>query len=70
MAHKLLRLIVFTLLYWCEVWRLREDLFNRLRSLHKRCVRCMCRVSLHHAFHHHISCATPFQRLNAMDLLV
>ena len=28
----------------------------------------MCRVSLRHAFHHHISPATLFQRLNVMDL--
>jgi hypothetical protein len=28
----------------------------------------MCRISLHHAFHHQISSATLFQRLNAMDL--
>ena len=27
-----------TLLYECEVWCLQEDLFNRLRSLHKRCI--------------------------------
>ena len=52
----------------CEVWCLRGDLFNRLRSFHKRCVRSMCRVSLLHAFHHHISSATLFQRLNVMDL--
>jgi hypothetical protein len=35
---------------------------------HKRCVRSMCRVSLRHAFHHLISSATLFQRLNVMDL--
>ena len=28
----------------------------------------MCHVSLRHAFHHHISSATLFQRLNVMDL--
>jgi len=31
-------------------------------------VRSMCHVSLRHAFHHHISSATLFQRLNVMDL--
>jgi hypothetical protein len=65
-------LVLSTLLYGCEVWSLREDLFNRLRSFHKRCARrcarSMCRVSLYHAFHHHISSATLFQRLNVMDL--
>ena len=61
-------LVLSTLLYGCEVWFLREDLFNRLRSFHKSCVRSMCRVSLRHAFHHHINSATLTQRLNAMDL--
>ena len=55
-------LVLSTLLYGCEVWCL------RLRSFHKRCVRSMCRVSLRHAFHHHTSSATLFQRLNVMDL--
>jgi hypothetical protein len=61
-------LVLSTLLYGCEVWCLREDLFNRHRSFHKRCVRSMYRVSLHHAFHHRISSATLFQRANVMDL--
>ena len=61
-------LVLSTLLYGCEVWCLREDLFNRHRSFHKRCVRSMYRVSLHHAFHHHISSATLFQKLTVMDL--
>ena len=58
--------VLSTFLYGCEVWCLREDLFNRLRSF--RYVRSMCRVSLRHAFHHNISSATLFQRLNVMDL--
>ena len=33
-----------TLLYGCEAWSLREDLFKRLRSFHNRCARSMCRV--------------------------
>jgi len=37
-------------------------------SFHKRCVRSMCRVSLRHAFHHHISSATLFRGLNVMVL--
>jgi hypothetical protein len=32
------------------------------------CVRSMRRVSLRHAFHHHISSATLLQGLNVMDL--
>jgi len=38
------------------------------RSRLKHCVRSMCRVSLRHTSHHHISSATLFQRLNVMDL--
>ena len=61
-------LVLSTLHLGCEIWCLREDLFNRPRSLHKRFVRSMCRVSLHHAFYHHISSATLFQRPNVMDI--
>jgi len=34
-------LILRTLLYGCEAWSLREDLFKRLRSFHNKCARCM-----------------------------
>ena len=61
-------LVLSTSLYECEVWCLREGLFNRLRSFHKRCVRSMCRARLLHAFLHRISSATPFHMLNVMDL--
>ena len=40
-------LVLPTLLYGCEAWSLREDLFKRLRSFHNRCARSMCRVNLH-----------------------
>ena len=43
----LLSLILPTLLYDCEAWSLREDLFERLRSFHNMCARSMCRVNLH-----------------------
>jgi len=55
-------LVLSTLIYGCEVWCLRDDIFNGLRSSHKRCVRSMCRISLHHAFRHHISSATLYHR--------
>ena len=57
-----------TFLHGFGVWCLRGDLINRLRSSHNRCVCSICRVSLYYAFHHHISSATPFQRLKIMDL--
>jgi hypothetical protein len=61
-------LVLSTFLHGCGVWCLREELTNRLRFFHKRCVHCMCRVSLHYSFHHHISSATLFQGPNVMDL--
>jgi len=64
----LFRLFCFMGVRFGEVWRLREDLFNRLRSFHKRCIHSMCHVSLCQAFHHHISSATLFQKLTVMDL--
>ncbi len=34
--------------YGCEVWCLRGDLFDRLRHLHHRCYRTMCRITIAH----------------------
>ena len=56
-------LILPTLLYGCEAWSLREDLFKRLRSFHNKCARSMCRVNLHHTFRHHITSNSLFRRL-------
>jgi len=69
-SHRMLTSTIgsLTLLYECEIWCLRGDLFNRPRSFYKSCVYSMCRASLYHAFHHHNSSATLFQRLNGMDL--
>ena len=61
-------LILPTLLYGCEAWSLREDLFKRLRSFHNRCSRSMCGVNLHHAFRHHITSASLFRRLGILDI--
>ena len=61
-------LILPTLLYGCEAWSLREDLFKRLRSFHNRCARSMCRVNLHHTFRHHITSASLFRRLGILDI--
>ena len=54
------------LLYGSEVWFLREDLFNRLRSFHKYtavCAPCMCRVNIAHTIRHHVSSSSLFIRL-------
>ena len=56
------------LLYGCEAWSLREDLFKRLRRFHNRCARSMCRVDLHHAFRHHITSASHLRRLGILGI--
>ena len=50
-------LILPILLYGSETWCLTEDLFNRLRTFHARCIRAMCRVNRHHTWKHRISSA-------------
>jgi hypothetical protein len=47
-------LVLTILLYGSECWCLREDLFNRLRVFHNRCVRSMCRVTMRHVIRHRI----------------
>ena len=55
-------LVLPTILYGCEAWSLREDLYKRLRSFHNRCARSMCRVNLYHTFRHHITTSSLFRR--------
>ena len=61
-------LVLSTLLYGSEVWSLRENLFQRLRSFHNRCARTMCRISIAHTIRHHITTERLFCRLDIMDL--
>ena len=61
-------LVLSTLLYGCEVWSLRENLFQRLRSFHNRCARTMCRISIAHTIRHRITTESLFRRLGIMDL--
>ena len=48
-------LVLSILLYGSEAWCLQEDLFNRLRSFHNRCVRSMCRITMAHSIKHRIT---------------
>ena len=48
-------LILPILLYGSETWCLTEELFNRLRTFHARCIRTMCRVNRRHTWEHRIS---------------
>ena len=56
-------LVLSILLYGSEAWCLREDLFNRLRSFHNRCVRSMCRITMAHTMKHRITSKSLFERL-------
>ena len=47
---------------------LRVGLFGRFRILHWPFASSMCRVNLHHAFHHHITTTGLFRRLNLLDI--
>jgi hypothetical protein len=52
------------LLYGSEMWRLREDLFNRLHHFRHRCARTICRITIAHTIRHRISSASFFKRLS------
>ena len=56
-------LVLSILLYGSEAWCLREDLFNRLRSFHNRCIRSMCRITMAHMMKHRITSKSLFERL-------
>ncbi len=56
-------LVLSIILYVSEAWCLREDLFNRLRSFHNRCVRSMCRITMTRTMKHHITFKSLFERL-------
>jgi hypothetical protein len=56
-------LVLSILLYNSEALCLRGDLFNRLRSLHNRCVRAMCRINIARAMKHRITSKSLFEFL-------
>jgi hypothetical protein len=56
-------LVLSILLYGSEAWCLREDIVNRLRSFHNRCVRSMCRITMAHTMKHRITTKSLFDRL-------
>jgi len=56
-------LILSVLLYGCESWSLTQRLRDKLRSFHRRCVRSMCRISMWHVQHYHITAQDLEHRL-------
>jgi hypothetical protein len=55
-------LVLRILLYGSEARCLRENIFNRLRSFHNRCVRAMSRITMAHAMKHRITSKCLFER--------
>ena len=56
-------IVLTILLYGCEVWFLREDLFAKLRTFHHHCCRAMCRITMAHTIRHRIPSKQLYQRL-------
>ena len=56
-------IIMGTLLYGCEAWRLKSKDVGLLTSFHRECVRQMCRVSMHHVKKYRIKTADLEARL-------
>jgi hypothetical protein len=56
-------LVLSVLLYGSETWALREDLSQRLRSFHHRCVRTMCRITMAHTIRCKIKTSSLLERL-------
>ena len=56
------------LLYGAESWCLTEQLFNKLRVFHARCVRAMCRVNRRHSYKHRISTSELLDRLRLRSI--
>ena len=65
-------LILPILLYGCEVWCLTEELYNKIRLFHSRCIRAMCRVNRTHTWKHHISSEELLKRtgLKPIDIYI
>ena len=56
-------IIISILLYGSECWCLTEELLQRLRTFHARCVRTMCRVTRFHTWQHHVTTQELEQRV-------
>jgi hypothetical protein len=56
-------LVLSIFLFGSEAWFLQEDIFNRLRSFHNRCVRSMRRITMAHMIKHRITSKSLFERL-------
>jgi hypothetical protein len=60
--------LVLILLHGSECWSLREDLYNRLRVFHNRCVRTLCRVKLRQVCRHRMKQDTLNARVGLQSL--
>ena len=62
------RLVLTILLHGSECWSLREDLYDRLRVFHNRCVRTLCRVKMRQVHRHMIKQDTLNARVGLQSL--
>lgn len=61
-------LVLTILLHGSECWSLREDLYDRLRVFHNRCVRTLCRVKMRQVRRHRIKQDTLNARVGLQSL--
>ena len=61
-------LVVSILLHGSESWCLREDLLRRLTTFYNRCVRMLCRVTMHQVIKHRISTKQLLKRLGICSI--
>ena len=61
-------LVLTIFLHGSECWSLREDLYDRLRVFHNRCVRTLCRVKMRQVRRHRIRQDTLNARVGLQSL--
>ena len=61
-------LVLTILLHGSECWSLREDLYDRLRVFHNRCLRTLCRVKMRQVHRHRIKQDTLNARVGLQSL--
>jgi exonuclease III len=61
-------LVLSILLYGSECWCLTKKLFRRLRAFHRRCVRTMSHITMHHTIKHNIKTTDLLQQLGIQSM--
>jgi hypothetical protein len=61
-------MLLSILLYGSECWCLTKKLFRRLRAFHRRCVRTMSHITMHHTIKHNIKTTDLLQQLGIQSM--